>query len=95
MGEEETEKGWKETRKGEETRKTINERKNAGRKEVRKGNIKVKGEIRKQGRKKCDVNKALNGDTGKPEDDQLTEGGGGVESQRSSSGEVEASAGSP
>lgn len=62
---------------------------------MRKGNIKVKGEIRKQGRKKGDVNKALNGDTGKPEDDQLTEGGGGVESQRSSSGEVEASAGSP
>lgn len=46
---------------------------NAGRKEVRKGNIKVKGEIRKQGRKKGDVNKALNGDTGKPEDDQLEE----------------------
>lgn len=69
---------------------------NAGRKEVRKGNVKVKGEIRKQGRKKGDVNKVLNGDTGKPEDDQLTEGGGGgVESQRSSSGEVEASAGSP
>lgn len=29
---------------------------------MRKGNIKVKGEIRKQGRKKGDVNKALNGD---------------------------------